>query len=204
MHKAFISDKPLIFENVYEKVSNPFEYSVFSDAEFNTESILNKIADPKVNGIIYLCARPDQVWNDFVSRYTLVEAAGGVVENSKGELLVIFRRKKWDLPKGKLDYDESPEAAALREVMEECGIQNLVMGKFLLKTFHIYIEKNKNILKKTHWYSMTNDDDEKLIPQYEEDIEEAKWMSKEKIITKVFANTYASIKEVLEYYFEKV
>ena len=130
-----------------------------------------------------------------------MEAAGGIVKNSMEEVLVIYRKKKWYLPKGKLDYEETPEIAAIREVREECGISKLVMGKFLMKTFHTYTEKNKFILKKTHWFTMTSPENEKLIPQLEENIEEARWMNKEKIYKKVFPKTYASIEEVLENYF---
>ena len=105
------------------------------------------------------------------------------------------------MPKGKLDYNESPESAAVREVKEECGIKKIVLGKFLLKTFHTYTEKNKFILKKTHWFIMSATENEELVPQIEEDIEEVKWMDKEKIYKKVFPKTYASIEEVLMNYF---
>jgi glyoxylate carboligase len=33
----------------------------------------------------------------------IIIAGGGVVTNAQGDLLMIFRRGKWDLPKGKLD-----------------------------------------------------------------------------------------------------
>jgi len=205
MHKAFIDDKPLIFENVYNEISKGYNhFSILSEAEFSIDQVINKINESNVAGIVYLSASPDVTWNEFVSSFTLIEAAGGVVKNESDELLIIFRRKKWDLPKGKLDYDETPEEAAIREVKEECGIHNLELGKFLMKTFHLYSEKKKSILKKTHWYSMYSSDDEELIPEVEEDIEEVSWMDKEKIYSKVFSNTYASIKEVLENYFSLV
>ncbi|MBM3413275.1 MAG: NUDIX hydrolase, partial [Bacteroidetes bacterium] len=34
-------------------------------------------------------------------------AGGGVVVNENNQVLFIFRRKKWDLPKGKLDPEEN-------------------------------------------------------------------------------------------------
>ena len=51
-----------------------------------------------------------------------IEAAGGIIISEKGELLMIFRRGKWDLPKGKIDQGETPPQAAIREVKEETGL----------------------------------------------------------------------------------
>ena len=203
MHKVFIEDRPLVFADVYSDISGESKnFSVLNNATFELSEILEKFDDKKISGILYLCARPDQAWNEFVGRFVLSEAAGGIVKNGNDELLIIYRRKKWDLPKGKLDYEETPEMAAIREVKEECGINNLKMNKFLMKTFHTYSEKNKSILKKTHWFKMSAIDNEVLIPQMDEDIEDVRWMSKETIIKKVFPKTYSSIKEVLMTYFE--
>lgn len=197
MHKAFINDKPLIFDDIYKEMNGTDSNSlILSDAEFMLDDVIKKIEDGNVHGIIYLSASPDQAWTNFARRYVLMEAAGGLVVTTDQNFLVIYRKKKWDLPKGKLDYNESPESAAIREVKEECGIKNIELGQFLLNTFHTYTEKNKFILKKTHWYLMKGSEDEILIPQAEEDIEKVKWMSKEKILKKVFPETYQSIKDV--------
>ena len=204
MHKVFINNKPLFFEDIYSNLDNLNKnYLILSEAEFSLNDVINKFETYSVTGIIYLCARQDVAWTNFAGKYVLVEAAGGVVKNIKDEILIIYRKKRWDLPKGKLDYNESPEAGAIREVKEECGIKKIVLGKFLLKTFHTYTEKNKFILKKTHWYTMSANENEELIPQIEEDIEEVKWMNKEKIYNKVFPKTYASIEEVLVNYFKE-
>ncbi len=203
MHKVFINDKPLIFEDIYSKIGGVDEsFLILSDAEFTLKEVITKFSTDNIAGILYLCAKPDIAWSDFTSRFILVEAAGGIVKNTNNEILVIYRKKKWDLPKGKLDYEETPEGAAIREVKEECGIKKLVLGKFLLKTFHTYSEKNKFILKKTHWFTMTSPENEELVPQLEEDIEEARWMNEEIVYKKVFPKTYSAIKEVLLKYFE--
>jgi 8-oxo-dGTP pyrophosphatase MutT (NUDIX family) len=201
MHKAFINNKPLIFENVYEEVKDDKNFLILSEAEFQLTDVIKKIEESDATGVVYLCSSPDVAWNNFTSRYILMEAAGGIVRNENEEVLVIFRNKHWDLPKGKLDYQETPEEAAIREVKEECGLKNIRLEKYLLKTFHTYTEKNKFILKKTHWFRMITSSDEILIPQQEENIEKVRWMKKEKIYEKVFPSTFESIKEVFEIYF---
>ena len=57
-------------------------------------------------------------------------ADGGLVFNEKKQLLMIFRREKWDLPKGKLDKGEKIEDCALREVEEETGLKELKLKNF--------------------------------------------------------------------------
>ena len=144
---------------------------------------------------MYLTANPDVAWQLFVSYCTLIEASGGLVMNEQNNYLVIFRKGKYDLPKGKLEYDESPEEGGIREVMEECGIQRPEITGTLNSTFHTYLLKGKRMLKKTHWFLMKSES-RKLIPQHEEDIEKAEWMNVEEIRNKVLKNTYASIAEL--------
>ena len=60
-----------------------------------------------------------------------VEAAGGVVLDPEGRVVLVHRPRydDWTLPKGKLDPGESFEEAALREVEEETGLRaRLVRG----------------------------------------------------------------------------
>jgi len=128
--------------------------------------------------------------------FRFIEAAGGLVQNSKGEYLFIFRYNKWDLPKGKLEPKEEVSAAALREVSEETGISNIKLDKYITETFHTYKIGNATILKKTSWYSMKYSGNETLIPQESEDIIEAKWVSQSQIEA-LMGNTYDTIRQVL-------
>ncbi|MEZ5043781.1 MAG: NUDIX hydrolase [Saprospiraceae bacterium] len=117
-----------------------------------------------------------QLVKDFESNYKLIEAAGGLVTNPSGKVLMIFRRNFWDLPKGKIDKGEHKEAAAIREVEEETGLRNIELGYSLGETYHTYrTDKGKRILKRTYWYTMKAPD-QALTPQIEEDIEKAEWV----------------------------
>lgn len=142
----------------------------------------------------------DQLVNDFESLFTIIEAGGGLVFNTKKETLLIFRRGYWDLPKGKIDLGETKEAAAVREVQEETGIQNVQLGKFLIETNHIYRDKsNKRCIKRTYWYEMHSTATQ-LVPQTEEDIEIAKWMPSDHFLANNY-KTYPTIKDVFAAYF---
>jgi len=112
-------------------------------------------------------------------------------------LLFIKRLGKWDLPKGKLEKNESPEQGALREIMEECLIENLSILKKLPSTYHVYQQNEKEYLKITHWYKVHCKKYDKMQPQTEEGITELKWFSLNDL-EEVFQNTYASIYELVK------
>ena len=135
--------------------------------------------------------------NEIKTYFKYIEAAGGVVFNSKNEMLIIKRLGCYDLPKGKLEKRESAEEGALREVEEECGVSNLKIREKVEASYHIYSLKNRLVLKKTHWYLMDYAGNEKLIPQTEEDITEAFWADSTKK-DMILSDTYYN----LEYYFK--
>jgi len=139
----------------------------------------------------------------FFSGYKLIHAAGGAVFNNDGKLLMIFRRKKWDLPKGKVDKGETIKKAAIREIEEETGMGQLKIIapiKFLYEnqpcTFHTYELNSKKILKATHWFRMTSTDTKKPLPQAAEGIEKVEWCSKRKV-QEYLKNSFHSIEEVV-------
>ena len=126
------------------------------------------------------------------------EAAGGLVTNTKGDILLIHRLKKWDLPKGKIEAAEKEKLAALREVEEECNIKVRLKRK-ITKTWHTYAHKDKRVLKCNHWYLMECQDDSNLKPQKSEGIDKVEWMSFEKA-KKSLDKSYPSLRIVLEKY----
>ena len=128
--------------------------------------------------------------------YEPVDAAGGVVMNEREEVLMIFRRGKWDLPKGKCDDDEDIESCALREVSEETGLKQLRLGEKICDTYHVYAQNGQNLLKCTAWYRMGGTLTEVLVPQEEENILEARWIAGRDLAPILF-KSYEAIREVL-------
>ncbi|MFO7843119.1 MAG: NUDIX domain-containing protein [Bacteroidales bacterium] len=129
--------------------------------------------------------------------FKIITAGGGLVKGQSGRNLFIFRRGKWDLPKGKAEEGESNEECALREVSEECTLEadKLKIADFLCETFHIYQQEEEIILKQTFWYDMIYLGEESCVePQTEEDIEECFW-AKESEISELMKNSYATIRD---------
>ena len=135
-------------------------------------------------------------WDLFCRRFVLVQAAGGTVMDEKGRLLAIRRLGVWDLPKGKVDRDEAIDAAAVREVREECGVQHLRLVRHLTTSWHTYDRKGRAHLKCTEWYLMLGSSADALQPQLEEDIEEVAWLDAAGV-ARMKADTYPSLLPVI-------
>ena len=203
--KIFVDESPIY---ITEELSA--ELSIKSSLEGvlfvnNTEPI--KVADilrklkKGIKEVIILSKNPHETFAIFQEAFTNIEAAGGIVQNEKKELLFIFRRGKWDLPKGKLEKGESPEICAAREIEEETGVKNLLLKHKIGETYHVYKEKKMHILKTSHWYYFTCSGEQLTIPQIEEDISEVKWVHTKNIKEPV-ANTYQNIKDILSEFFD--
>ena len=139
-------------------------------------------------------------WNAYYRDKLIIKAAGGMVFNHKGELLMMLRRGQWDMPKGKLDEGETIEACAVREVEEETGISNLRLNGKLQTTYHTYPFQGTTVLKPSHWFKMECTGTEDLVPQTEEDITELRWVNK--VEAAALANeAFPSIREMIEKYY---
>ena len=140
----------------------------------------------------------EELRNAFRSCFKTIDAAGGLVRDKNKRVLIIKRRGKWDLPKGKKDKKEKPPHTALREVKEECGLKGLRIMQQLLSTYHAYTLDEQQILKKIYWYEMTYDGDQDPIPQTEEEITEIRWFSPGEL-KGILDNTYGTVIDVLKY-----
>lgn len=163
---------------------------------FNLKTIYPKILKYNIELFYVVCEDAKAFIKNIENSVTLIEAAGGLVENEDGKYLFIYRNDKWDLPKGKLEKGEKKTEGGVREVEEECGITVSKLGKKICKTYHVYTIKRQVVLKKTHWYAMKYKGNEKLKPQLEEGITEVRWFKKGSI-EPIIHNTFPSIMDVL-------
>jgi 8-oxo-dGTP pyrophosphatase MutT (NUDIX family) len=160
------------------------------------ELVRRALGRPEVVGVRAYGDDIQQVWDWFRSGYRSVQAAGGAVTDGQGRLLAIHRLGRWDLPKGKVDPGESIEAAAVREVKEECGLARVGLGRHLHSSWHTYERKGVQHLKRTDWFLMKADGNEALTPQTEEDIDAVQWIDAA-AMAEVKRDTYASILPVI-------
>jgi 8-oxo-dGTP pyrophosphatase MutT (NUDIX family) len=139
---------------------------------------------------------PEALLTELHKLYEPIDAAGGVVEDEAGEILMIHRRGRWDLPKGKRDDGEAMEVCAVREVREETGLHKLELKGKICDTYHIYAQHGQRLLKTTAWYKMGGTNQEPLVPQAEEAITEARWIAPSDLGPIIF-KSYEAIREVL-------
>jgi 8-oxo-dGTP pyrophosphatase MutT (NUDIX family) len=200
--KIYFGNKPLFLCDVMNAEIESYIHhddAVFID-EFSPpaiNSMIHEMQQDKVHAGVYLYPKLDELKKAIWKKFTVIQAAGGLVRNEKKEILFIFRRGKWDLPKGKVEEGENIEECALREVQEETGLNEVTLQKFLITTYHTYPEKGKHILKESYWFEMKAAGKQKLVPQLEEDITDIQWINKNKLDT-VLKNTFPSIRDVIE------
>lgn len=168
------------------------EYSDFKDISSMFEQ------SEHISNLIIPTDDPKKTFERFSEAFTQINAAGGVVANPDGEYLFIFRHGVWDLPKGKQEDGEDIKITAIREVKEECGVENITLGDYICTTRHTYRRDGLFMLKHTYWYKMSDSSKEKLIPQTEESISSAKWVKSDDV-KKCLINTYPSIREVINH-----
>lgn len=134
-------------------------------------------------------------YKDFCSQFKEVNAAGGLVSNRRGDVLLIRRNELWDLPKGHQEEGEDIKVTALREVQEETGVDQLELRDLICVTDHCYRRNGIWHLKHSWWYDMLYTDPTDLTPQREEDITKAAWVARSSL-SPYLKNTYPSIVEV--------
>lgn len=195
MYKVFVNEKKISFS----KSKDATQKSIRFEDSSSFEIALDQLQNTSCKEITIYGEDLDKIWEHFTKKFKVVKSSGGVVENEEKEILFIKRLGKWDLPKGKIETGESLEEAAIREVEEETSLQNVNLNHFITTTYHMYTERNNElILKFTYWFKMETSGIQKIKPQTEEGITSVDWKNSDSIVNEVFKNTFHNIRMVLE------
>ena len=201
MYKVFFNDRKIILTDNFTKHFQ-VKYGLFY--KFRDKRDLGELISlyqklTRIENLYIFHTDIEELRKAFRKCFIPLNAAGGLVRNLQGEILLIYRRGKWDLPKGKLEKGESFDSAAIREVQEECGISDVQIENPLLSTYHVYSYKKGLALKKTTWFEMIHKGNEELTPQREEDISEVKWVPSNQLAP-YLDQSYQTIRDVFTYF----
>ena len=194
MYKVFFNQKPLILTSkiIKSSDSSPLMHIKFS----SKNQILKAVKSKKIQSVYIYHKNIKKLWEIFIKKFPIIDAAGGLVERSDDKFLFIYRNNKWDLPKGGIEKKELIIEAAQREVKEETGLADLIVINKIGETYHIF-KKGKNFrLKRTYWFKMKSDYQGELFPQEEEGIISAEWINKKRI-PEILKKAYENIKEIV-------
>ncbi len=180
-YKIYYNDSRIVLTSDSAQMNKNFA-KVFTNEKETNEFFIRPAAlfDGITNvNILAVHNQPEELLTRFMKSLQLVVAGGGIVWNENNELLMIHRRGKWDLAKGKIELNESIKDGAVREVEEETGVKIESVNPEPVHTYHAYKLKGKNSLKETSWYEMkAKSGQNKLVPQVEEDIKEVRWVKR--------------------------
>ena len=197
MHKIYLEKRCIIICSPDEpSLSDPNSIELHLGEAPDISSIVDMFeTSVSLSRIFVPSEDPGSTYRDFCSRFREVNAAGGLVSNRRGDVLLIRRNGLWDLPKGHQEEGEDIRVTALREVQEETGVDSLRLGDLICVTDHCYHRGGIWHLKHTWWYSMLYTGPVDLTPQKEEDITKAAWIARSGLPA-CLTNTYPSIQEV--------
>lgn len=190
MYKVFVNDKPLFLTNEIVKET---DFRLFLLESIDIKQLVVKYFQNKIQKAYLYHPDENEILKKLKSKIPVQKAGGGLVYNSNGEILFIFRNGKWDLPKGGIEKNEKIKQTAVREVAEETGVVGLTVIKKLPKTYHVFKRNGRYKLKVTHWYEMKTDFEGMLKGQVEEGIEKVAWLN-EFQIKEALKNSYENIK----------
>ncbi len=126
MYKVFVNEKRLSIS----KSPIPIEKNLPYEETTTLEIAIDLLENTSTSEINIYGENLEQIWEELTGMLRVVEAAGGIVFNQENKILFIHRLGRWDLPKGKIEPEESLENAALRELEEETGLTELILEEF--------------------------------------------------------------------------
>ena len=190
MYKVFVGDKPIILTTKVEQEIN------FKNYLLDTVSIgkvIKELNTTSLEGVHLIHKNEDRLLKKFLKKLPNVIAGGGKVYNESNDILFIYRNDKWDLPKGKVEGNETIEKTSVREVSEETGVGGLEITKPLETTYHIFKRNGRYKIKITYWFEMRTNFNGNLYAQEEEGITKVEWLNQNQAKA-ALGNSYANIR----------
>lgn len=200
MYKVFLNDS-LIILSTQKDFGN--EFTSMPIKKTNLQKVFKKVESGKLKNLNLYHKKEDKLLKHLKKKLKTVIAGGGLVINKKGEILFIHRKGKWDLPKGKTEKNETIEESAVREVIEETQVKDLIVKKLIQPTYHIIKTRDTYKLKETFWFEMHTSYTGELKPETSESIDQAVWKDLDGTKSALL-DTYENIKLLFPYNFQPI
>jgi 8-oxo-dGTP pyrophosphatase MutT (NUDIX family) len=196
MYKVHFENRFILISPEPDRLQKYGLFHKFYDTKELYKVISDFQSDTKIHSINIYGPDIKHLWKIFRIYFTEVGAAGGLVMHTSGRFLFIEKKGKLDLPKGHIEPGEEPEACALREVNEECGISGHSIVKPLPASYHTYTWEGISYLKKTSWFLMKYDGEMLIEPQIKEGITRIEWLLPEEI-SKIKSSAWLSLMDMI-------
>ena len=176
MYKVHFENRFILLSPEPDRLQKYGLFHKFNDTKELYKIIADFQSDKSITAINIYGPDIKHLWKIFRIYFTEVGAAGGLVKHTSGRYLFIEKKGKLDLPKGHIEEGEEPDACALREVCEECGITGHTIIKQISPSYHTYTWEGISYLKKTSWFLMKYDGKMIVEPQTSEGITKVEWL----------------------------
>ncbi len=176
MYKVHFENRFILISSEPDRLQKYGLFHKFYDTNELYKIIADFQTDKSISAINIYGPDIKHIWKIFRIYFTEVGAAGGLVMHKSGRYLFIEKKGKLDLPKGHIEKGEEPEACALREVSEECGITGHSIVKPICPSYHTYSWEGISYLKKTSWFLMEYDGEMIIKPEVSEGITKVQWL----------------------------
>jgi len=197
MYKVHFENRFILISSEPDRLQKYGLFYKFSATDELYKIISGFQADTSIQSVNVYGSNIRHIWKIFRIYFTEVKAAGGLVKHAvSGKYLFIEKKGKLDLPKGHIEPGEAPEACALREVNEECGITGHRIVGTLEPSYHTYTWEGISYLKKINWFLMEYNGTMKLEPQTEEGITKVEWLSPDEL-SRIKGNAWLSLMDLI-------
>jgi len=196
MYKVHFENRFIMISPEPDRLQKYGLFHKFYDTNELYKIIADFQADPGIPAINIYGPDIKHIWKIFRIYFTEVGAAGGLVRHSSGRFLFIEKKGKLDLPKGHIEEGEEPEACAMREVSEECGIKGHSIKKALQPSYHTYTWEGISYLKRTSWFLMDYNGEMETEPQVKEGITRVEWLLPDEI-SKIKSTAWLSLMDLI-------